>query len=41
VSADRETAQQVITPRLYPSGGISPRPDGFFDQIDKDITELL
>lgn len=41
VSANGDTAQQVITPRLYPSGGISPRPEGFFDQIDKDITELL
>lgn len=41
VAADSEGPQRVITPRLYPSGGISPRPDGFFDQIDLDLMELL
>lgn len=28
-------------PRLYPSGGISPRPDGFCDFTDKWLMELL
>jgi len=41
VAADDEGPQRVITPKLYPSGGISPRPEGFFDQIDKDLMELL
>jgi predicted ATPase len=39
--ADDTGPQRVITPRLYPSGGIAPRPEGFFDQIDKDLMELL
>ncbi len=41
MAADAEGPQRVVTPKLYPSGGISPRPEGFFDQIDKDLMELL
>lgn len=41
MAADGEGPQRVMTPKLYPSGGIAPRPEGFFDQIDKDLMELL
>jgi predicted ATPase len=28
-------------PRIYPSGGIEPWPEGFFDQMEKDLMELF
>lgn len=31
----------VEQPRIYPSGGIDPWPDGFFDQMEKDLMELF
>jgi predicted ATPase len=31
----------IITPRIYPDGGIDKWPDGFFDQAEKDLMELL
>lgn len=27
--------------KIYPSGGIDPRPEGFFDQTEKDLMELF
>ena len=27
--------------RIYPSGGVSPWPDGFCDHIDKQLLELI
>ncbi|GAB4424757.1 MAG: DUF3696 domain-containing protein [Chloroflexi bacterium OHK40] len=41
IPADEQGPLRVETPRLYPSGGISPWPPGFFDQLDHDIEELL
>lgn len=32
---------EIITPRIYPDGGIDKWPDGFFDQAEKDLMELL
>ena len=32
---------QVSHPRIYPDGGIDPWPVGFFDQMEKDLLELL
>jgi len=32
---------EIITPRIYPDGGIDKWPDGFFDQTEKDLMELL
>ncbi|MDB9317984.1 AAA family ATPase [Nodularia spumigena] len=32
---------EIITPRIYPDGGIDKWPDGFFDQADKDLMDLL
>lgn len=32
---------EIIHPRIYESGGISPWPEGFFDQFDRDLLELL
>lgn len=32
---------KVISPKIYPSGGIDQWPDGFFDQIEADLMELL
>lgn len=31
----------VERPKIYPSGGIDPWPDGFFDQMEKDLMELF
>jgi len=36
-----KSAQKFITPRIYPDGGIDKWPDGFFDQAEKDLMELL
>lgn len=35
------SAGKVITPRIYPDGGIEPWPNGFFDQSEKDLMELF
>jgi predicted ATPase len=32
---------EIITPRIYQSGGIDRWPDGFFDQAEKDLMDLL
>jgi len=32
---------EIITPRIYQSGGIDKWPDGFFDQAEKDLMDLL
>lgn len=32
---------EIITPRIYSDGGIDKWPDGFFDQTEKDLMELL
>jgi predicted ATPase len=40
-SADGEAPQQVLQPRIFASGGIEPWPEGFFDQLDRDLIELL
>ncbi|MEA5616476.1 DUF3696 domain-containing protein [Cronbergia sp. UHCC 0137] len=32
---------EIITPRIYQSGGIDRWPDGFFDQAEQDLMELL
>ncbi|MGM3305029.1 AAA family ATPase [Anabaena sp. WFMT] len=32
---------EIITPRIYPDGGIDKWPDGFFDQAEKDLMDLL
>jgi len=32
---------RIVTPRIYEDGGIDPWPDGFFDQIEKDLRELF
>jgi predicted ATPase len=32
---------EVSHPRIYPDGGIEPWPDGFFDQMENDLLELL
>lgn len=34
-------AGQVVIPRIYKDGGIDRWPDGFFDQIEKDLRELF
>ena len=41
--AKREGSYQteVISPRIYQSGGIDQWPDGFFDQAETDLMELL
>lgn len=41
IPANERGPHRIETPRLYPSGGITPWPSGFFDQIDRDIDELL
>jgi predicted ATPase len=41
IAGNREQPQRVIEPRLYPGGGITPWPEGFFDQFDKDLMDLL
>jgi hypothetical protein len=38
---DQRQFVEGIPLRLYPSGGISPRPDGFNDIEDRLLTELL
>lgn len=32
---------KIISPRIYQDGGIDEWPDGFFDQAEKDLMELL
>ncbi len=32
---------EIISPRIYQDGGIDKWPDGFFDQAEKDLMELL
>jgi predicted ATPase len=32
---------KIISPRIYQDGGIDKWPDGFFDQAEKDLMELL
>lgn len=32
---------QVISPKMFQDGGISQWPDGFFDQAEKDLMELI
>jgi predicted ATPase len=32
---------EIITPQIYKDGGIDKWPDGFFDQTEKDLMELL
>jgi predicted ATPase len=34
-------AGQIEQPQIYIDGGIDPWPDGFFDQIEKDLRELF
>lgn len=41
IAANDHSPLRIATPRLYPSGGITPWPTGFFDQLDRDIEELL
>ena len=42
VSADQiEVRFGEHRPKIYPSGGIAPRPDGFGDHLDKFLMELV
>jgi predicted ATPase len=36
-----QAVSEVISPILYQDGGIDQWPDGFFDQVEKDLMELL
>ena len=36
-----EGVQQVVQPKMYPSGGIRPWPQGFFDQAERDLRKLI
>lgn len=36
-----QAVTEVISSRLYQDGGIDKWPDGFFDQAEKDLMELL
>jgi predicted ATPase len=36
-----ESAGKLVTPQIFPDGGIMPWPDGFFDQTEKDLMELF
>lgn len=38
---DDELGHQVIAPRMYADGGIDIWPEGFFDQAEEDLLELL
>lgn len=38
---DGKIQTKVISPRMYRDGGIDRWPDGFFDQAEKDLMELL
>jgi len=37
----REVITEITSAKLYPDGGIDKWPDGFFDQAEKDLMELL
>ena len=32
---------EIISPKIYQDGGIDKWPDGFFDQAENDLMELL
>ena len=38
---ERNIITKVVSPRLYQDGGIDLWPDGFFDQSEHDLMELL
>jgi hypothetical protein len=37
----QQTPEMEVELKMYPSGGISPRPEGFCDRKDFYLTELL